>query len=88
MGTPSRELPVETILILAQDSKVVYIPVGYVNAIESLQRDSKLISFSTLPLCNVSNDDFRYPTDYGIIKEFIYSYLKKAVLNKAIFRKL
>lgn len=61
---PSKELAVETIFVSADDSKIVHIPAGYANAIESLEKDSKLISFSTLPLSNVSEDDVRYATDY------------------------
>ena len=61
---PSKELTVETIFVSANDSKIVYIPAGYANAIESLEKDSKLISFSTLPLANVGDDDVRYPSDY------------------------
>lgn len=61
---PSKELIVETIFVSANDSKIVHIPAGYANAIESLEKDSKLISFSTLPLANVSDDDIRYVSDY------------------------
>lgn len=61
---PSKELTVETIFVSSNDSKIVHIPAGYANAIESLEKDSKLISFSTLPLVNVGDDDIRYPTDY------------------------
>ncbi|MFH6994867.1 hypothetical protein [Flavobacterium sp. FlaQc-48] len=61
---PSKELTVETIFVSANDSKIVHIPAGYANAIESLEKDSKLISFSTLPLANVEDDDIRYPSNY------------------------
>ncbi|MFH6958399.1 hypothetical protein ACHRV1_13425 [Flavobacterium aquidurense] len=61
---PSKNLKIETILVSARESKIVHIPAGYANAIESLEKDSKLISFSTLPLANVCDDDFRYASDY------------------------
>lgn len=61
---PSKYLSIETILVLANDSKIAHIPAGYANAIESLEKDSKLISFSTLPLSNVKDDDVRYPSNY------------------------
>ena len=61
---PSKDLIVETILVSDLESKIVHIPAGYANAIESLEKDSKLISFSTLPLSNVKNDDVRYASDY------------------------
>ena len=66
---PSKELTVETIYVSANDSMIVHIPAGYANAIESLEKDSKLISFSTLPLANVGDDDVRYASDYWKINE-------------------
>lgn len=66
---PSKELTVETIYVSANDSKIVHIPAGYANAIESLEKDSKLISFSTLPLANVGDDEVRYASDYWKINE-------------------
>lgn len=64
---PSNDLIIETILVSECDSKIVHIPAGYANAVESLEENSKLISFSTLPLKNVSEDDVRYPADYWSI---------------------
>ncbi|WP_294958193.1 WxcM-like domain-containing protein [uncultured Flavobacterium sp.] len=61
---PSKDLTIETVYVSESDSKIVHIPAGYANAIESLEENSKLISFSTLPLSNVSDDDVRYPSDY------------------------
>ena len=51
-------------MVSESESKIVHIPAGYANAIESLEINSKLISFSTLPLANVKEDDVRYPSDY------------------------
>lgn len=61
---PSKDLTIETIFVSESQSKIVHIPAGYANAIESLETNSKLISFSTLPLSNVSEDDVRYNSDY------------------------
>ncbi|MCD9575256.1 WxcM-like domain-containing protein [Flavobacterium soyae] len=61
---PSKDLPIETIVVSESDSKIVHIPAGYANAVQSLETNSKLISFSTLPLTNVKEDDARYPSDY------------------------
>ena len=61
---PSKELTIETVMVSDLESKIVHIPAGYANAIESLETNSKLISFSTLPLANVKEDDVRYPSDY------------------------
>lgn len=61
---PSKDLIIETITVSDLDSKIVHIPAGFANAIESLEVNSKLISFSTLPLANVSDDDVRYDLHY------------------------
>ncbi|EJG01886.1 WxcM-like domain-containing protein [Flavobacterium sp. F52] len=67
---PSKDLVVKTVNVSESDSKIVHIPAGYANAVESLEENSKLMSFSTLPLANVSEDDVRYPSDYwSIINE-------------------
>ena len=61
---PSKDLVIETIFVSDSESKIVHIPAGYANAIESLESNAKLMSFSTLPLSNVSDDDVRYNSDY------------------------
>lgn len=63
---PSKDLFVETVYVSESESKIVHIPAGYANAIESLEDNSKLISFSTLPLIDVNKDDVRYPSDYWL----------------------
>lgn len=61
---PSKDLTIETVLVSESDSKIVHIPAGYANAVESLESDSKLMLFSTLPLSNVNEDDVRYESNY------------------------
>ncbi len=58
--SPSKDLPVESVLLSANESKVLHLPEGYANAIESLEPGSKLISFSTLPLDRTHEDDVRF----------------------------
>ncbi|MBK0371260.1 WxcM-like domain-containing protein [Flavobacterium agrisoli] len=65
---PSKNLKIETILVSENESKIVQIPPGYANAIESIEKDSKLLSFSTLPLSELANDDIRYDLDYWKVK--------------------
>lgn len=61
---PSRDLVIETILMDTFESKILHIPSGYANAIQSLEKDSKLISFSTLPLSEVAEDAVRFNPDF------------------------
>lgn len=57
---PSKDLKIETIVVTSLESKIVHIPAGYANAIESLETNSKLMSFSTLPLKNVNDELQKY----------------------------
>ena len=66
---PSPHLEVITVLLKATETKVLHIPAGYANAIVSLEKDSKLISFSTLPLNQVGEDDVRYEKNTWFINE-------------------
>lgn len=66
---PSKDLTIETVTLSATESNMLHVPAGYANAIQSLEPDSKLISFSTLPLSNVTEDDVRYEANYWIINE-------------------
>jgi dTDP-4-dehydrorhamnose 3,5-epimerase-like enzyme len=61
---PSTDVTIETVILTASESKILQIPAGYANAIESLEPDSKLLSFSTLPLDQVKEDDVRFDAEY------------------------
>jgi dTDP-4-dehydrorhamnose 3,5-epimerase len=66
---PSVDLEVNTVILKATETKVFHIPAGYANAIVSLETDSKLISFSTLALDQVQDDDVRYDKNTWSINE-------------------
>ena len=66
---PSPNLPIESFVINASQSKIIRIPAGYANAILSLETNSKLISFSTLPLSQVAEDDVRFEPNTWKINE-------------------
>ena len=57
---PSFSLKVESVILTANNSTILTIPAGYANAIKSLEKGSRLMSFSTLPLEKVKEDDIRY----------------------------
>ena len=57
---PSKLLKVESQVIKSTESNIIHIPAGYANAILSLESNSKLISFSTLPLSKIKDDDVRF----------------------------
>jgi dTDP-4-dehydrorhamnose 3,5-epimerase-like enzyme len=64
---PSSDLKVESMVLTAGVSAVLNIPFGYANAIKSLEKGSRLLSFSTLPLDQVSNDDVRFDVNTRLI---------------------
>ena len=59
--TPSPILKAEKVVLTADNTAVLRIPAGYANAIEALEPNSRLMSFSTLPLDRVKEDDVRFP---------------------------
>lgn len=61
--SPSKDLKVESVTLSAAESNIFHIPEGYANAIQSLEKGSKLISFSTLPLDRTGEDDIRFDID-------------------------
>lgn len=67
--TPSANLKVESVVLDENASNVLHIPAGYANAIQSLEKNSRLLSFSTLPLDQVKDDDVRYDKNTWKINE-------------------
>lgn len=57
---PSPKLEVKSVVLRANQSTILVIPPGYANAILSLESNSKLISFCTLPLSEIQHDDVRF----------------------------
>lgn len=62
-GNPSVDLIVQSVIVKADEPRILHIPAGYANAIVSLEENSQLMSFSTLPLDKVKEDDVRYDSN-------------------------
>ncbi len=60
---PSADLKVESVILDSNSNSVLSIPAGYANAIQALEPNSRLMSFSTLPLDRVKEDDVRFSFD-------------------------
>lgn len=67
--TPSAGIKVDSIILDANTSCVLHIPAGYANAIQALEKNARLMSFSTLPLDQVKEDDIRYDKNTWRIDE-------------------
>jgi dTDP-4-dehydrorhamnose 3,5-epimerase len=61
---PSRDNQVYKYLLNADNPKVIYIPAGYANGFQVLEKNSKVIFFSTASVEESKNDDYRFPYDY------------------------
>ncbi|CAM3965512.1 dTDP-4-dehydrorhamnose 3,5-epimerase family protein [Flavobacterium antarcticum] len=57
---PSHDLKVESVILRASQANILHIPSGYANGIKALEKESQLMSFSTLPLNLYKEDDVRY----------------------------
>ena len=57
---PSKNLKVDSQDLESTNSQILHIPAGYANAVRSLERNSIMISFSTLPLNAIKDDDVRF----------------------------
>lgn len=61
---PSKDLPVERVVLSSEKPAILYIPPGYAHGTLSLTQDAKLIVFSTSTLEESLKDDVRYDARY------------------------
>lgn len=61
---PSKDKKVQRFILSAKKPTILYIPGGYANGIRSLEKDTKIIFFSTASLEESKKDDYRFPYDY------------------------
>ena len=61
---PSKDTPVQRIVLSSAKPSVVYIPAGYANGAMSLSDDAVIIYFSTASLEETKGDDVRYDARY------------------------
>lgn len=61
---PSRQLPVEEVVLHASDERVVHVPVGYGTAFQALEAGSRLLVFADYGIDHAKEDDYTYPHDY------------------------
>ena len=61
---PDKNAEVEKFILSGKEPSVLFIPSGYANGFKSLEKNTKVIFFSTSSLEESKNDDFRFPYDY------------------------
>ena len=62
--SPSRDFPVQRIILSSDQPTIAYIPGGYANGIKALEEDTKIIIFSSMTLKQSEKDSYRYDSDY------------------------
>lgn len=68
---PSRDLPVERVVLSARRPCVFYIPPGYANGTMNLTANTKIMFFSTTRLDEARDDDIRYPANHWDIWDVV-----------------
>ena len=61
---PDKNAEVEQFILSEKEPSVLFIPSGYANGFKSLEKNTKVMFFSTSSLEESKNDDFRFPYDY------------------------
>lgn len=62
--TPSQDLSVESMILNAEDYKLLHIPNGYATAIQAIEPNSELLVYADHPISHASQDDYTWPLEY------------------------
>lgn len=63
-NTPNKRCRVYRYVLRSQKPEIVYVPPGFANGFKALERQTKVIFFSTASVEESEADDHRYPYDY------------------------
>jgi dTDP-4-dehydrorhamnose 3,5-epimerase len=61
---PSRNKEVHRFVLSDKNPGIVAIPAGYANGIRALEPETTILFFSSSPLEEAKDDDYRFPHDY------------------------
>lgn len=62
--SPSKMNKVKKYILESNTPQIIHIPAAHANGFKILEKNSKIIFFSTLTLQESIKDDYRYPFDY------------------------
>jgi len=63
---PDPELPIENVVLHANNMKILHVPAGYGTAFRALKADSELLVYADYPVSHASLDDYTWKCDYFI----------------------
>lgn len=61
---PSKDILIDKFILSAKDPSILYIPAGYANGFKILEKNSKIIFYSTLTTKQSEKDDYRFDKNY------------------------
>ena len=59
-NTPSKNLQADTFVLKALEPQILYVPPGYANGVQTLEKDSIITIFSNLSLSESAADTYRF----------------------------
>jgi len=62
----SPDLPVEKMILKAEEQQVIHVPMGYGTAFRALENGSELLVFADYGIAHAKNDDYTWPADYFV----------------------
>lgn len=62
--SPSKRQKPQKFILSAEKPQILFIPAGYAHGYKALEKNTRIIFFSTSTLKESKEDDFRYPYDY------------------------
>lgn len=66
---PSRDLPVERLVMQEEAHSVLHAPKGYGFAFQAVEPNSELLVFADYGIENAPNDDYTFPLEYFINRD-------------------
>ncbi len=63
-ANPSKNSETFRFVLSARKPEILYIPAGYANGMRSLEKNTKVMFFSTTSMEEAKEDDFRFPYDH------------------------
>lgn len=61
---PSKKVIVNRYILSDKKPQILFVPAGYANGFKPLEKNTKIIFFSTSTLEESKGDDYRFPVDY------------------------
>ncbi|PRD46802.1 WxcM-like domain-containing protein [Sphingobacterium haloxyli] len=62
----SPDLPVNKLILKADEQQVLHVPIGYGTAFQALEPESELLVFADYGIEHAKNDDYTWPVDYFV----------------------